>query len=564
MDISKVSHGTEESELAYSQVLKEFSKTIIFLAVIAPFGIVGNVATICFYSKDGQKPINFFINALAVTDLAVSSMAFVAIAETALNIKLHSNIVCKSLWFLYYFFIGSSITLASVIAVERYRRVCKPTSRQITLRDAKLITAVSVLCMMLLSFRAYLTVDVVASQLELESFPGRASADSGSLFAETSGNPRRDPAKRQFERPAQFVPDRDDNDTEESVENITQVSRTPSCFTDSPVELGMIASTPVIDVPSNLSNLSSKVILVSICSFTRDSNLSQYVMLFHICDVGIVLVVILNFLFCYASVIRTLVVHIQSTGWLHQKESNARKKVNVKRDVPGASKSKEDSTTEKRLSQVRRYTVQSEEPPVLTSFSVVKNELLELCVTGLNDTSGNGGTGSACRVSKLSTPTEGKEMNACDQLSESLSSNSKPEISCDNPSYSKTAGPVMLKNSKCVVVQPKATPMAQMSTGTYKNESSQVNMKRSERQMTIAMLVVSVGLLISFVPYFISTISIQFLSTEDNSLNGTANLMIRCVFINSIINCFIYYVFSTPYRKYINDILTGMLFCRRN
>lgn len=151
MDLSKVSHGTEESELAYSQVLKEFSKIIIFLAVIAPFGIVGNAATICFYSKDGKKPINFFINALAVTDLAVSSMAFVAIAETALNIKLHSNIVCKSLWFLYYFFIGSSITLVSVIAVDRYRRVCKPASRQITLRDAKLITVVAVLCIMIVS-----------------------------------------------------------------------------------------------------------------------------------------------------------------------------------------------------------------------------------------------------------------------------------------------------------------------------------------------------------------------------------------------------------------------------
>lgn len=379
-----------------------------------------------------------------------------------------------------------------------------------------------------------MTLEVVTSQLKLEKLPGEASADGGSLFTDNSGNPRCDPARWQFERSAQFVPDRDNNGTEGMVENITQVSSTLPCFTDSPLELGVTASTPVLGVPSNnaseyvnssslngtLNNLSSKLILVSICSFTRDTNLNHYVMLFHICDVGVVSVVILNFLFCYTSVIRTLVVHINSARWLHQKESKTQKKDNVKQDVPGASISNEDSTTRKKLSHVRRYTAQSEEPPVLTGSSVVKNELLELCLTGLNDTKGEGTVGSVCCVSKLATPTEGKPMNARGQLSESLSSNSKPDISCDNPLYSKTPSPGKLKNSKCVVIQSKATSEAQMSAGTYKHGSSHVNMKRSEKQTTIAMLVVSVGLLISFVPYFISTISIQFLSTEDNSLNG--------------------------------------------
>lgn len=94
-------------------------------------------------------------------------------------------------------------------------------------------------------------------------------------------------------------------------------------------------------------------------------------------------------------------------------------------------------------------------------------------------------------------------------------------------------------------------------TDSNKTKSRGLNAKTSEIQITMAMLTVSVLLLLSFTPYFISSIYIQYMLTNESALNPAALFMIRCAFINSVLNCFVYYIFSQAYRVYVKN-----LFCK--
>lgn len=450
---------------AFKKVSGDFVKVLIFFLVIGILGVLGNLPSIHFYRKQPKKTINSYILALAVTDFWVSITAFVGVAETVINIKLESRLVCKSLWFLYYWCVGLSIGLVSVIAIDRFRGICLPQKPQVTVSQAKKIIAGTVISMMIMSLRAYLTVDLVKTQVVLnetsENFnevPQTKVDGIGKVSPNLNGGVELNWLTT--ENALDIQNDAGDFD----YFNVTVTKKQPTTVTS---VLPTTATPPQQTNPRILvSNSTSSNIEVQICAFSKEPSLRSYVVAFHISDVVIVSMVIVINVFCYTNVIRTLVLHRKDTAWIHKKN------------------------------KATRYLERTQE---LTQI-----------------------------------------------ISKDISSISK-ELT-NNKDYAESKE---LKNGNKQNFSKQRT----QHNLTVKSTSNKVNVRSSEVQTTIAMSIVSLALLISFVPYFISTIYIQFLSTEDNALDTYSILLVRSPFINSVVNCFIYYIFSTPYRKFINELV---------
>ena len=98
-------------------------------------------------SKTLNNQLTLFIIGLAITDLFLSCIAFVGVAESVLNIKLHLRIlllrllVCRSVYF-----------LVSIIAFDRCARRLK---RKNTVSSVKQISVVALLTMMMISMRSF-------------------------------------------------------------------------------------------------------------------------------------------------------------------------------------------------------------------------------------------------------------------------------------------------------------------------------------------------------------------------------------------------------------------------
>lgn len=153
MDSGYIARESSEFERAYRQVLENFIPVVVYFTMIGITGVVGNLVTITFYWKDTRKAVNTFILGLAITDFCVSIVSFIGIAETVVNIKLESNFVCKTSFFLGYWFICLSISLILVIAIDRYRQICNPHREKTT--KAKKVIAVTATVSMIASAHTF-------------------------------------------------------------------------------------------------------------------------------------------------------------------------------------------------------------------------------------------------------------------------------------------------------------------------------------------------------------------------------------------------------------------------
>lgn len=235
------------------------------------------------------------------------------------------------------------------------------------------------------------------------------------------------------------------------------------------------------------------VITVYKCNFSRTLERKIYVLLNHISGVLFVATMVLIFLFCYSRVLRTLVLHRKLTKWLHEERNTAKKNV---KNIPFSGY--EPSHTKASHS----------EPIGLSSeaHSLAKHILRKEDNNDLN-------TIADC--------------------------------------YSKS-----LKGSKIFVTSSVSKSDSRLwMSETVSPKPRRDNLKTSEIQITLAMITVSIIVLLTYVPYFFATIYIQNLSLESTPLDGTSMVMLGCAFLNSVVNCFVYCVFSSSYRDYVKSLL---------
>ncbi|KAL3890824.1 hypothetical protein ACJMK2_003099 [Sinanodonta woodiana] len=119
---------------------------IAFISIVMVVGTVGNLLVLyvnIFVFKFGKSTYRYFIIILAFTDIS-----FCMIGDTFILGVLHrpykfTNILtCKSLRAFCYFNTLVSAMVLTVIALDRYRRICRPYEDQISIRKIKIIVPV--------------------------------------------------------------------------------------------------------------------------------------------------------------------------------------------------------------------------------------------------------------------------------------------------------------------------------------------------------------------------------------------------------------------------------------
>lgn len=132
---------------------KQYVGGIIFVTIIMIIGIIGNLHVLFVYTFR-MKPSNhrIFILSLAVLDMITCTVGMPFIIVDLRNPLTFTMIsACKVLRFLNYFICISSALILTIIAIDRYRKICVSLGKQISRQIAKILIFVCLGISMVLS-----------------------------------------------------------------------------------------------------------------------------------------------------------------------------------------------------------------------------------------------------------------------------------------------------------------------------------------------------------------------------------------------------------------------------
>ncbi|KAL3881140.1 hypothetical protein ACJMK2_027598 [Sinanodonta woodiana] len=155
--------GSEEEMMLQKRSIEltiVFIPVIIFVCVLMILGLFGNSMVLYFYGWKTKKTSNIcFILVLAVFDLLTCTLGMpMEIVDLVLNITFYNVAACKILHFLTYFTNDTSILILATIAVDRYRRICKPHTKQLSIKQVKIICGLCASASLLVSWPASILV----------------------------------------------------------------------------------------------------------------------------------------------------------------------------------------------------------------------------------------------------------------------------------------------------------------------------------------------------------------------------------------------------------------------
>ncbi|XP_033763892.1 uncharacterized protein LOC117345059 [Pecten maximus] len=115
---------------------------VVFLAFLCFFGTFGNALTILVYAIRFKPSIHrTFILWLGSVDLVACSVSIPYVIYDSIHpYTFTSEWPCRIFVFINFVFSMYSPLLLDVIAIERYRRICKATDRQLTRSEARIIS----------------------------------------------------------------------------------------------------------------------------------------------------------------------------------------------------------------------------------------------------------------------------------------------------------------------------------------------------------------------------------------------------------------------------------------
>ncbi|XP_046346467.2 orexin receptor type 2-like [Haliotis rufescens] len=142
---TSVSNITEEERLEYLRHLDAekwpyIYPVIVYLLILMVIGIIGNSLVFVVYLKNFKpSTTRLFILTLAVFDLLTCSLSIPGvIVELRFHYTFFFPALCKIFRFSRMYFVLVSMFTLIIIAVDRYRKVCRPLQRQYTIRSAGL------------------------------------------------------------------------------------------------------------------------------------------------------------------------------------------------------------------------------------------------------------------------------------------------------------------------------------------------------------------------------------------------------------------------------------------
>ncbi|XP_067664512.1 orexin/Hypocretin receptor type 1-like [Haliotis asinina] len=119
---------------------------VVYLAMLMVLGIFGNILVLIVYLKKFKpSPTRVFVVCLAVFDLMT---CFISLPGEILDMRhiytFDYPIVCKMLRFNNSFSVVSSGFTLIAVAIDRYRKICRPLNKQITIRVARIMVGIAV------------------------------------------------------------------------------------------------------------------------------------------------------------------------------------------------------------------------------------------------------------------------------------------------------------------------------------------------------------------------------------------------------------------------------------
>ncbi|XP_052763586.1 probable G-protein coupled receptor 19 [Mya arenaria] len=130
---------------------------IVFLAVLMCAGLVGNVFVVIYYGFRARKSTHsLFICTVAIYDLISCGISIpFEIVDLRLFITFEDSTACKVLRFVNHFAAIGSICILLEIAIDRFRRICRPVQKQLNHQQAKLACGLSVVVSVVYSWPTF-------------------------------------------------------------------------------------------------------------------------------------------------------------------------------------------------------------------------------------------------------------------------------------------------------------------------------------------------------------------------------------------------------------------------
>ena len=147
--------------------VKEYLPVLVFVSIVLFIGILGNILVLIFFFRKAKDNVSsFFIVVLAIVDICACLMISLVIMDLSRPYKYTSDIGCKVHSFSKFFTGLCSILLLFTIAVERYRKICCPFKRQITMKGARIVVFVNVIIAIALSVAQATLYEVIEVNVE--------------------------------------------------------------------------------------------------------------------------------------------------------------------------------------------------------------------------------------------------------------------------------------------------------------------------------------------------------------------------------------------------------------
>lgn len=169
--------SNEELDRVNDEMANTLLPAIVLVIIYMVLGLFGNPLVAYYYGCRAKATSSYhFIVALSIFDLITCCVSMpLEIVDIRKFYKFENTIACKILRFVNYFASVSSGAILIAIAVDRYRKVCHPFNKQITLRLTKLIIAVACVFSVCVSWPSFIFYG--SHEVNVTSVPGLKGND---------------------------------------------------------------------------------------------------------------------------------------------------------------------------------------------------------------------------------------------------------------------------------------------------------------------------------------------------------------------------------------------------
>ena len=142
--------------------IREYAPAIAFSAVVVVCGILGNALSVAFYGfKVPRTSTNIIITVLAIVDIITCIVISDEIVELCFTVTFKNIWGCKAMYFFNHSLVFISIFTLFLVAIDRFRKICRPFAWQYSSFGLKLSFIAIIIFAVLLSVRDLFILDVV-------------------------------------------------------------------------------------------------------------------------------------------------------------------------------------------------------------------------------------------------------------------------------------------------------------------------------------------------------------------------------------------------------------------